>query len=125
MEIFWQAEENDRIIYPVKKFVLFERELNMVINYEKLKYMLHFQRFDIELLIENVIEDSLEDPHYSAVTATNLVKCYIEIMQELGEKLPYTNVEGFMKAIGFSTEDYLLFEKKRSQESKYYLGVQY
>lgn len=97
----------------------------MAINYEKLKYMLHFQRCDIELLIENVIEDSLEDPHYSAVTATNLVKCYIEIMQELGEKLPYTDVEGFMKAIGFSTEDYLLFEKKRSQESKYYLGVQY
>ena len=125
MGIFWQAEENDRIIYPAKRFVLFEGELNMAINYEKLKYMLHFQRFDIELLIENVIEDSLEDPHYSAVTATNLVKCYIEIMQELGEKLPYTDVEGFMKAIGFSTEDYLLFEKKRSQESKYYLGVQY
>ena len=97
----------------------------MAIDYEKLKYMLHIQRFDIELLIENVIEDSEEDPHYSAVTATNLVKCYIEIMGELGEKLPYTDVEGFVKAIGFSNEDYLLFEKKRKKESQYYRGVQY
>lgn len=59
----------------------------MAIDYEKLKYMLHIQRFDIELLIENVLEDSEEDPHYSAVTATNLVKCYIEMMRELGENL--------------------------------------
>ena len=97
----------------------------MAINCEKLKYMLHIQSLDIELLIENVIEDSEEDPHYSAVTATNLVKCYIEIMEELGEKLPYTNVEGFVKAIGFSNDDYLLFEKKRKKESKYYRGIQY
>lgn len=97
----------------------------MAIDCEKLKYMLHIQSLDIELLIENVIEDSEEDPHYSAVTATNLVKCYIEIMEELGEKLPYTNVEGFVKAIGFSNDDYLLFEKKRKKESEYYRGIQY
>lgn len=97
----------------------------MAIDCEKLKYMLHIQSLDIELLIENVIEDSEEDPHYSAVTAANLVKCYIEIMEELGEKLPYTNVEGFVKAIGFSNDDYLLFEKKRKKESEYYRGIQY
>lgn len=97
----------------------------MDIDCEKLKYMLHIQSFDIELLIENVIEDSEEDPHYSAITATNLVKCYIEIMEDLGEKLPYTDVEGFIKTIGFSNKDYLLFEKKRKKESKYYRGVQY
>ena len=56
----------------------------MAIDYEKLKYMLRIHSIDIELLIENVIEDSDDDPHYSAVTATNLVKCYIEIMEELG-----------------------------------------
>lgn len=97
----------------------------MAIDCEKLKYMLHIQSLDIELLIENVIEDSEEDPHYSAVTATNLVKCYIEIMEELGEKLPYTDVEGFVKTIGFSNDDYLLFEKKRKKESEYYRGIQY
>ncbi len=87
--------------------------------------MLHIQRFDIELLIENVLEDSEEDPHYSAVTATNLVKCYIEIMEELGEELPYSDVEGFIRNIGFSEQEYLLFEKKRRKESEYYCGVQY
>lgn len=97
----------------------------MAIDNEKLKYMLHIQRFDIELLIENVLEDSEVDPHYSAVTATNLVKCYIEIMKELGEKLPYTDVEGFIKHNGFSEQEYLVFEKKRQKESEYYRGVQY
>ena len=97
----------------------------MAIDYEKLKYMLHIQSFDIELLIENVIEDSDEDPHYSAVTATNLVKCYIEIMKALGENLPYSNIEGFVKNMGYSHEDYLLFEKKRKKEAEYYRGIQY
>ena len=97
----------------------------MAIDYEKLKYILHIQSFDIELLIENVIEDSDEDTHYSAVTATNLVKCYIEIMTELGEKLPYSDVEGFIKKMGYSHKDYLLFEKKRKKESEYYRGIQY
>ena len=97
----------------------------MAIDYEKIKYMLNVQIFDIELLIESVIEDSDEDPHYSAVTATNLVKCYIEIMKELGENLPYVDVEGFIKNMGYSTEDYLLFENKRKKEAGYYRGIQY
>lgn len=97
----------------------------MAIDYEKLKYMLHIQRFDIELLIENVLNDSDNDPHYSAVTATNLVKCYIEIMHELGEKLPYHDVKDFIKNIGFSEQEYLLFEEKRKKEALYYRGVQY
>ena len=97
----------------------------MAIDCEKLKYLLHFQCFSIELMIENVLEDSEEDPHYSAVTATNLVKCYIEIMKALGENLPYSNVEEFVKNIGYSNEDYLLFEKKRKKEAEYYRGIQY
>ena len=97
----------------------------MAIDYEKLKYLLHIQRFDIELLVENVIEDSEDDPHYSAVTASNLIKCYIEIMKELGENLSYIDVEGFIKNIGFSGKEYLLFENKRKKEAEYYCGIQY
>ena len=97
----------------------------MDINYEKLRYMLKIQHYDIELLIENVIYDSEEDPHYSAVTATNLVKCYIEIMGGLGENLPYNDVEGFIRNIGFSEQEYFLFEEKRKKESEYYLGEQF
>ncbi len=97
----------------------------MAIDYEKLKYMLYIQYFDIELLVENVLMDSDEDPTYSAVTASNLIKCYIETMSALGEKLPYNDVEGFVKNIGYSNDDYILFEKKRKKESEYYRGVQY
>lgn len=97
----------------------------MAIDYEKLKYMLHIQCFDIELLVENVLTDSDEDPAYSAVTASNLIKCYIETMSALGEKLPYSDVEGFIKNMGCSKDDYILFEGKREKESRYYQGVQY
>lgn len=96
-----------------------------MLDIEKLKYMLHSQRFDIELLVENVLEDSEDDPHYSAVTANNLMKCYIEIMTDLGENLPFADVEGFIRKMGFSEQEYLLFEERRKKESEYYCGVQY
>ena len=89
----------------------------MGINEEKLKYMLHHQAYDIEWLVENVLNDSEEDPHYSAVTATNLIKCYIEIMGQIGEQLPYEDVKGFITSIGFSPKEYLLFEEKRKKGS--------
>ena len=97
----------------------------MVIDLKKLKYLLHIQRFDIELLVESVLGDSEEDPHYSAVTASNLIKCYIEIMEALGEKLSYTDVEGFIRNVGYSEQEYMLFEEKRRKEAKYYRGIQY
>lgn len=111
--------------YLVKKFAVFVARWIMAFDCEKVKYMLQNQRFDIELLVENILEDSEEDPHYSAVTATNLIKCYIEIMEDLGEKLPFSDVEGFVRNIGFSRQDYMLFEEKRKKEKEYYRGVQY
>lgn len=97
----------------------------MDINFEKLKYLLYSQRYDIESLIENVLEDSEDDPHFSAVTATNLIKCYIDIMEQIGEKLPYSNIKEFFRHIGFSEQEYLSFEEKRKKEAEYYRGVQY
>lgn len=97
----------------------------MAIDYEKLKYIIMYCRGDFEIMIERVLEDTEDDPQYSAVTTTNLIKCYIEIMVELGEKLPYANVEEFFDLNGFSKEELLLFEKKRKIESEYYIGVQY
>ena len=97
----------------------------MNINSEKLKYLLNDMDFIIMELIDKVLSDSKDDPCYSAVAATNKIKCYIEIMKELGEPLPYQSVEGFFEFNVYIKEEYHLFEEIRVKESKYYRGVQY
>ena len=77
------------------------------------------------LFIEKVLNDSKEDPCYSAVSATNEIKCYIQIMTELGHKLPYQNVSEFFRYYGYTQEQYAAFEDSRKKESVYYRGVQY
>lgn len=76
-------------------------------------------------LIDKVLSDSTTDPHYSAVAASNKIKCYIQIMKEIGEDLPYSTVEEFFEFNAYTKEEYLLFEKSRRKESQYYTGVQY
>ena len=97
----------------------------MDINEEKLKYLLHFMYDYIDRFVYDVLSDSETDPHYSAVSATNLIKCYIEIMTELGEKLPYSNVEEYFDFNAYTKEEYEIFETHRNKESKYYQGVMY
>ena len=95
------------------------------INLEKIKYLLAFFETYITQLIDNVLVDSKEDPHYSAVAATNLIKCYIQAMTEVGENLPYDDAKSFMDINGYTEDEYTAFEIRRLEESKYYRGVQY
>lgn len=95
------------------------------LDMEKLKYLLHFTDLEIEEMIDNVLSDLEEDPHYSAVTTANRIKCYIQIMNELGEKLPYSNVEEFFEFNMYTDEEYKTFEKSRKKEAEYYIGKQY
>lgn len=97
----------------------------MVIDTEKLKYLLDALYPNIEILVDQVLEDSKTDPHFSAVAATNIIKCYIQIMDELEKKLSYTDVEGFFKLNGYTKEEYCLFEESRKKEAQYYQGAQY
>ena len=99
----------------------------MLFNQEKEKiiYLLKFGLPGIVKTIDNVLNDSKIDPHYSAVAETNRIKCYIELMNALGENLPYRNVKEFFDFYGFTKEQYLFFEESRKKESKYYRGVQY
>ena len=64
----------------------------MDINYEKLKYLLNDMENHILCLIEEVLVDSKTDPCYSAVFVSNKIKCYIQIMDELGSPCPYNTV---------------------------------
>ena len=91
----------------------------------KLKYVLHHFDYSIEELVWNVLENDPDDPHYSAVTATNCIKCYIELCEELGENLSYSDVEGYLRCIGLSEEECRLFEESRIKESVYYIGEQF
>ena len=97
----------------------------MGINVEKLKYLLFFMDEYISQFVDSVLSDSKTDPHYSAVAATNCIKCYIEIMTELGKELPYHNVEEYFDFNGYTQAEYTAFEDRRQKESKYYRGVQY
>ena len=97
----------------------------MNLDIEKLKYLLNNTEREIGRLIDNVLSDSQEDPHYSAVYASNQIKCYIQIMNELGEELPYSNAEEFFRFNAYTEDEYHAFEASRKKESEYYIGVQY
>ena len=97
----------------------------MNIDREKLLYLLNDMDVHIGELIDNVLSDSESDPHYSAIAAANKIKCYIQIMNELGKELPYSNVEEFFDFNAYTEDEYKLFEAKRQKESVYYRGIQY
>lgn len=94
-------------------------------NIDKIKFLLETVKAEIFILIKNVVNDSETDPHYSAVTASNKIKCYIDVMNELCEKLPFEDVVGFLESNGFTKEDQALFDRHRKTESEYYIGKRY
>ena len=111
--------------YMAKKYAQSAVGLDMDIDIEKLKYLLNDMEDHIGWLIDCVLSDSTTDPHYSAVFTANKIKCYIQIMSELGEKLPYGDVEQFFDFNVYTKEEYSAFEAVRKKESEYYRGVQY
>lgn len=88
-----------------------------------IRYILEFIYSDIQELIENVLNDSISDPHYSAVAANNLMVCYLRISDHSNTK--YDSVRNFIIELGFSEAEYEIFEKKRCDESAYYIGEQF
>ena len=97
----------------------------MNIDKEKLLYLLMFTDDYIESFADEVMNDSEVDPHYSAVTLSNMIKCYVDIMNELGVELPYNDVQSFFKENLYTDEEYKMFEEKRKTEAEYYTGHQY
>lgn len=97
----------------------------MDVDIEKLQYVWSFLENWICQEIDNVLADSETDPHHSAITASNLIICYIEISKQLGTKLPYDNVKSFLEFNAYTSAERDLFEKHKIRESKYYKGVQY
>jgi hypothetical protein len=92
---------------------------------EKILYLLQYLDWCINNLVYNVLDDSEEDPHYSAVTATNLIKCFIDTMETFEQPINFHNVEEYLAYQSFTPEEIALFEQKRSSESACYIGKQY
>ena len=90
----------------------------------KLLYMLSEMPDIIDDTIYNVMHDSEEDRHYSAVAATNYLKCYVEIMGILGQPLPFSDMKSYFANSGWP-EYYEQFEKIRKEEAAHYIGVQF
>lgn len=92
----------------------------------ELRYVLGHLCYYIELFLDDVMEDSESDPQYSAVTAFNLIICYIRIQKALDPMYPIQTVKEFVLGTQYYSErDYEQFEQKRNSESTYYLGEQY
>ena len=92
---------------------------------EAMMYLMWFVDHHIDESICNVLEDSLEDPQYSAVTTTNMILCYISVMKELQKDIPYVDVKGYFLHKQYSNEERKKFEDSRLKESSYYIGKQW
>lgn len=81
--------------------------------------------YNVEYYIYDIINNKESKSQYSAVYINNLILSCIQIAYDLGEPLPYQNVEGYFAEELFASEEYSIFEEKRKQESINYIGKQY
>lgn len=95
-------------------------------NLEALEYILEHADYYIDQLIDNVMEDSEIDPEYSAVTANNLIICFLRLQKMLDDSFPINTVKEYILFTPYHTmRDYEKFERKRKKESAYYIGKQF
>lgn len=91
---------------------------------QSLRYILYEHcYYYIEQLVWDVINDSEQDPEYSAVTASNLIKAYITVRNSLEDQSVPLDVIPFLKQrFGLSEDEIAKFERIRIKESEYYIG---
>ena len=92
---------------------------------EKLTYLLDHMDSYIVSIIDDVLHDSNEDPECSAVTTTNLIKCYIDVKKALNQDPGANNVEEYLRNNCLTSDEIFAFEQKRKAEANYYIGKQY
>ena len=56
----------------------------MDVKSEELEFILNAVSYYIDDLIVEVLEDNKSKPEHSAVYVSNLIKCYIKVMQDIG-----------------------------------------
>lgn len=96
----------------------------MDVKSEELEFILNAVSYYIDDLIVEVLEENKSKPEHSAVYVSNLIKCYIKVIQDIGKPTPYASVHDYFKFFR-DEEDYQSFEESRKKESEYYIGKQY
>ncbi len=91
---------------------------------EKLNYILEFVDDSITAFIDEVLEDSETDPEFSAVTLSNTITCYIDLLNRTNCN-PFQSLHEFFSAHGYSENEFKVFKQKREKEFAYYNGKQY
>ena len=95
------------------------------VNMEKLSYLLDYLEDCMASAVCDVLQDSGEDPQFSAVTVSNLIKCYMDIKHSIGQQTCFTSVEEYLQYNCFTTAEIQAFEEKRAREESYYMGKQF
>ncbi len=95
------------------------------VDREKLIYLMNHLEWYIEHSVYDVLSDSTEDPEYSAVTTTNLIKCYIDVASSFELNIPYHTVDDFLRDKCLEDREIERFNESRERESVYYIGKQY
>lgn len=92
---------------------------------QMLDYILRGTDCNLQIYIQEVLDDQLDSPEHSAVYTSNMIKCYIKLMNETGNILPFDDVKGYLLYNGFSKQEYERFESSRKKEAEYYKGIQF
>ena len=92
---------------------------------QMLDYVLRDTDYNLQIYIQEVLDDQPDSPEHSAVYTSNMIKCYIKLMNETGNKLPFDDVKGYILYNGFSEHEYERFENSRKKEAEYYKGIQF
>lgn len=80
------------------------KKVGTFLNYKMLNYILRDVNFNLQIYLQEIIEDELNTPDYSAVYTNNIIKCYIELMNQIGNKLPFDDVKGYILYNNFSEQ---------------------
>ena len=99
--------------------------MGQINNDEELKYFL--AKVDYLFLNEayQVLFDSKEDPHHSAVFLENIVHCYLRICKLFHQNYSINTVHEFFNYMGMTKDEIYEFESLQKKESSYYYGPQY
>lgn len=94
-------------------------------DYEALNFVLRDIDFNLQTYIQEVLDDDIDSPNYSAVYTSNMIKCYIKLMNEIGNQTPFNDVKSYILYNNFSEQEYEKFENSRKKESLYYKDKQF
>ena len=92
---------------------------------EKITYLLDYLDFYMVSAVQDVLNDSIDNPKHSAVTTTNLIKCYIDVKKALDQEISFSSVSEYLQFNCFTHSEIFEFEQRRLLEANYYIGKQY